>query len=103
VRTVGIEKIERYVKWLYESLWKFHEECKPKAFNIVVTMSEGESLERIMRHRHAYIALLWDLDEEAYSELLKELRPPLNLRFENIWSLFVREPGEVHRTGIPNN
>jgi len=88
VRAVGAERVEWYVKWLYESLWKLYEEYKPKAFNIVVTTSEGESLERVMRHRHAYIALLWSLDEEAYRELLQELRPPSDLRFEDVWRLF---------------
>jgi len=95
VRAIGIERIEWYVKWLYESLWKLYEEYRPKAFNIVVTTSEGESLERVMRHRHAYIALLWSLDEEAYRKLLKELRPPPNLRFEDVWSLFAGNPAKL--------
>jgi len=95
MRAIGIERIEWYVKWLYESLWKLYEEYKPKAFNVVVTTSEGESLEKVMKHRHAYIALLWSLDEEAYRELLKELRPPPNLRFEDVWSLFAENPAEL--------
>jgi len=95
VKAVGVERVELYVKWLYESLWKLYEEYKPKAFNIVVTTSEGESLERVMRHRHAYIALLWSLDEEAYRELIKELRPPPDLRFEDVWSLFAGNPAKL--------
>jgi len=53
VRAVGVERVELYVKWLYESLWKLYEEYRPRAISIVVTTSEGESLERVMRHRHA--------------------------------------------------
>jgi len=47
---------------------------------MAVTASEGESLEKVMRYRHT--VLLWSLNEEAYRELLQELKPPPNLRFE---------------------
>jgi len=49
-----------------------------------VMVSEGESLERVMRCIHVYIALLWSLDEESYRELLQELRLPPDLWSEDV-------------------
>jgi len=41
VRAVGLEQIDRYVKWLYELLWRVREECSLRAVSFVVTTSEG--------------------------------------------------------------
>ena len=42
-RAIGLDRIEWYVKWLYELMWKLAEEYKPKAINFIATTSEGIS------------------------------------------------------------
>ena len=65
VRAVGLEQIDRYVKWLYELLWRVREECSLRAVSFVVTTSESASLDTVSRHRHAEIKLLWNLGRDA--------------------------------------
>jgi Cdc6-like AAA superfamily ATPase len=92
VRAIGLGNVEHYVKWLYELLWKLGEEYKPKAINIIVTTSEGQSLKLVARHRHASIALLWNLDQQAFQELYEQLDPPQHIGFETVWNLFGATP-----------
>ena len=94
-RVIGIDKIEWYVKWLFETMNKLNEEYKPKAINFVVTTSEGISRKIIAKHRHAEIVLLWNLNKKAFKELFYELNPPSNISFEDIWLLLGGNPGKL--------
>ena len=94
-QVVGIEKIEWYVKWLYELLWKLRREYKPKAINFIVTTSEGKSLRLVERHRHAHTAMIWNLDKRSFKELFHKLKPPKSIEFEHIWRLLGGNPGKL--------
>ncbi len=94
-RAIGLNKIEWYVKWLYELRWKLEEEYKPKAINFIVTTSEGISLDLISKHRHSHPLLIWNLDRKAFKELFQELHPPNNIEFEDIWRLFGGNPRKL--------
>ncbi|ABL78741.1 ATP-binding protein [Thermofilum pendens] len=94
-KAVGLDQIELYVKWLYEAMWKLYEEYKPRAINMAVTTSEGESLNLVLRHRHSYIALLWNLDKRGFEELFEELNPPSSIDFETVWRLLGGNPGKL--------
>ena len=94
-RTIGLDRVEWYVKWLYELMWKLRESYQPEAINFIVTTSEGESLELISRHRHALIKLLWNLEEKAFRELAQELNPPESLDLEHVWKLTGGNPGKL--------
>ena len=94
-RAVGLDKIEWYVKWVFELMNKLQEEYRPKAINVIVSTSEGLSLDLISRHRHASIKLLWNLSREAFKELFTELKPPQNLDFEEVWRLLGGNPGKL--------
>ncbi len=95
VKAIGIEEIERYIKWLYELLWKLYSEYKPKAINFIVTTSEGQSLEIVSKHRHAGIALLWNLDRDSFEKLFKVLNPPQHIEFNSIWRFLGGNPGKL--------
>ncbi len=94
-QVVGVEKIEWYVKWLYELLWKLRREYKPKAINFIVTTSEGKSLRLVERHRHAHTAMIWNLDKRSFRELFHKLKPPKSIEFERIWRLLGGNPGKL--------
>ncbi len=87
VKAIGLDKIEWYVKRLYELLWKIYEKYRPKTINFIIIASEGESLELISRHRHTRVRLIWNLEKEPYKELFNILQPPKNIDFEEIWRL----------------
>ena len=94
-RAIGLNKIEWYIKWLFELMNKLNEDYRPKAVNFIITTSEGVSRRLIARHRHAEILLLWNLDRESFRELFYELKPPRNKEFESIWQLFGGNPGKL--------
>ena len=94
VRAIGLNKIEWYVKWLFELMNKLKEEYEPRAINFIATTSEGMSRRLVARHRHAHIKLLWNLDKKAFEELFYELNPS-NVKFEDIWLLFGGNPGKL--------
>ena len=94
-RAVGLDKIEWYVKWVFELMNKLQEEYRPRAINVIVSTSEGLSLDLISRHRHASIKLLWNLSREAFKELFTELKPPQDLDFEEVWRLLGGNPGKL--------
>ena len=94
-RVIGLNKIEWYVKWLYELMWKIREDYRPKAINFIVTTSEGESLELVERHRHVHVVMMWNLDKNAFKELFYQLKPPETLDFESVWRLLGGNPGKL--------
>ncbi len=94
-RAIGLDRIEWYVKWLYELMWKIASEYKPKAINIIATTSEGTSRKLVGRHSHAGIELIWNLDKKAFKELFYELDPPNNISFNDIWRLLGGNPRKL--------
>jgi len=94
-RAIGVDKIEWYIKWLYELMWKISEEYKPKAVNFIATTSEGISRRLVARHRHATIYLIWNLDKSGFEELFHELNPPSYMNFNDVWSLFGGNPSKL--------
>jgi len=86
-RALGLEEIELYIKWLYEAIHKIHEAHKPKTTLIIATTSEGYSFRRIARHTYNIINLIWNLDQKAYEELTKQLKPPNKETTDKTWKL----------------
>lgn len=95
VRAIGLDRVEYYVKWLYELRWKLEGEYKPKAINFIVTTSEGGSLRLIFRHRHTHPKFIWNLDKKSFEELFYELTPPPNVKIDDVWSLLGGNPGKL--------
>jgi len=95
VKAIGLNRIEWYVKWLYELMWKLAEKYRPKSINFIVTTSEGISLDLVTRHRHSAVYLIWNLDREGFEELFYELNPPSSISFEDIWKLLGGNPGKL--------
>ncbi|BDR92094.1 ATP-binding protein [Vulcanisaeta souniana] len=95
VRAVGMDRVEWYVKWLFELMNKLSSEYGPRAINFVVATSEGESLGSVTRHRHGHAALLWNLDREPFMELLNALNPPRGFDVEEAWRLLGGNPGKA--------
>ena len=94
-RAIGLSKVEWYVKWLSELMERLAEEYELRVMNIVVTTSEGTSLDLVSRHRHAEVRLLWNMDKRSFEELFKELNPPQNVDFETVWKLLGGNPGKL--------
>ena len=95
VKVIGLERIERYVKWLYELMWKIRDKYRPKAINFIVTTSEDKSLKLVERHRHTYIVMLWNLDKNSFKQLFYKLNPSNKVDFEEVWRLFGGNPGKL--------
>ena len=53
------------------------------------------SLDLISRHRHASIALIWNLDRDSYEELYYQLNPPSHVKFDDVWYLLGGNPGKL--------
>ncbi len=94
-RAIGINKVDLYLKWLYELNRKLREEYEPKNVLIIATTSEGESLDRVLRHNYTWTRLLWNLNKEATIELVKELNPPEDDIISNIWRLTGGNPRAI--------
>lgn len=94
-RAIGLDKIEWYVKWLYELRWKMEREYRPRSINFIVTTSEGISLDIVSKHRHTYPVLIWNLDKNGFKKLFRELNPPENIDFKQIWRMFGGNPGKL--------
>lgn len=61
-------------------------EYRPKSV-AVMTTSEGKSLGLLSRHNYLVTRLILNLGEEPFRELLKDLNPPGQLDFDEIWSM----------------
>jgi len=94
-RAIGLDRVEWYVKWLHELSERLAEDYDLSTVSIIVTTSEGTSLDIVSRHRHAEVRLLWNLDREGFKELLQELKPPPYTDFETVWRLLGGNPGKL--------
>jgi len=83
--TMGLDQVEWYVKWLYELIKKLYELYSPRSVLVIASTSEGLSLEHVLRHTYASVRLLWNLDPQAFAELVKELSPPPSLDIDELW------------------
>ena len=84
-RAIGINRIEWYVKRLYELIWRAVDRYGIDSLLIVVTTSEGLSLDVVARHTHSHIRLLWNLGEEGFRELALRLEPPSTSAIQDAW------------------
>ena len=91
-RAIGLNKIEWYVKWLYELIGKLWEKYEPKSILIIATTSEGQSLDLILRHTYASTRLIWNLNQKAFNELIQELNPPNQATIEDLWHVIGGNP-----------
>ena len=96
VGAIGLNRVEHYVKWLYELTQRLREVYRVRSVAVVATTSEGLSLEKILRHSYASVALLWNLPREAFEELLRSLGAPGPREIEEVW----RVTGGNPRRGI---
>ncbi len=94
-RAVALGEVERYLKWLFNEMNAMYEELGPRSINVVVTTSEGASRRLVARHRHAEIALIWNLGRDPFQELFHELGPPPHVRFEDVWEALGGNPGRL--------
>ncbi len=95
VKTIGVGRVEWYVKYLYELMWRAREEYEPSAVNIIVSTSEGQSLRLVHRHRHTHTALLWNLDRRGFEELVEKLGPPGSADTDGLWRLLGGNPAKL--------
>ncbi len=103
VKAIGLDKIEWYVKWLYESIYKIYEDYKPRSILIIATTSEGESLERVWRHTYTSVRLIWNLPYEAFHELAQQLNPPSDKIVEKAWKLIAGNPRRLIELAVKYN
>lgn len=95
IRALGVDNVERYMKWLYEAIHKINESYKPRSVLIIASTSEGYSLTRVMRHSYNVINLIWNLNREAYKDLVKQLKPPNKEAEDRVWELTGGNPRRV--------
>ncbi len=103
VKAIGIDRIEWYIKWLYELIWKIREKYEVKSILIIVTTSEGLSLDIVSRHTHSHIRMLWNLDKKAFLELASKLNPPDTATTEEVWRVTGGNPRAVIEIAIDYN
>ena len=84
-KVIGLGKIDLYIKWLYELLWRIRTEHKPKSILIVATTSEASSLRAIAKHSYADVRLIWNLNEVDFWKLASQLNPPSDSDVEMAW------------------
>ena len=94
-RALGIDEIDRYIKWLYEAIEKIKTIYKPKSILIIATTSEGISLSRVLRHSYTKVNLVWNLNRESYLELINQLNPPDKEIVNTLWKLTGGNPRRV--------
>lgn len=94
-RAIGLDKIEWYIKWIYELMNKLNNEYKLKTINIVVATSEGLSRRLAARHSYTHIVLIWNLDRKSFEELFYKLNPPASVEYEDVWSLLGGNPRKL--------
>jgi len=92
---IGLDKVEWYVKWLFELMNKLNSFYRPRSINFIVTTSEGFSRELVSRHGHSHIVLMWNLKKEAYKEMFLKISPPKNIDFEDIWNTLGGNPRKL--------
>ncbi len=102
-KAIGINRIEWYVKQLYELIWKITDRYEVKNVLIIVTTSEGLSLDIVMRHTHSHIKMLWNLDEEAFKELSIKLNPPRASLAEAAWVITGGNPRALIEIALDYN
>lgn len=94
-RVIGLDRIEWYVKWLYELKWKLNEEYKARAVNFIATTSEGISRRIIAKHSHGRIEIIWNLERRGFEDLFSQLNPPGNILFEDLWRILGGNPRKL--------
>jgi hypothetical protein len=85
--SLGLERLEAYIKWLYELKGKIAGRYGLGRVAVIATTSEGVSLERVARHTYNIPLLVWNLGEEAFRELAGQLNPPGGAAVEEAWRL----------------
>ncbi|OYT47306.1 MAG: hypothetical protein B6U85_05605 [Desulfurococcales archaeon ex4484_42] len=100
VRALGIDRVEWYVKWLYELLWKVSDKFDLSSMLIVVTTSEGSSLDVVMRHTVTHVKLLWNLDRAGFKDLALRLGPPSSDAVEEVWRVAGGNPRALIEVAI---
>lgn len=85
---LGLEGVEAYMKSLLNLAEYDLPEKNPSSILIMVSTSEGLSLERVRRHpTWATVRLLWNLPREGFEELAALLNPPSSGLVEEAWRL----------------
>ena len=84
-RSIGVEKVEWYLKWLYEQSKRIYRELTPKSVAIIATTSEGLSLRSIIKHTYTNIKLIWNLSYKSLRELAIQLDPPNDEIIDELW------------------
>ncbi len=91
---IGVDRVEWYLKWLYEAMKKLGSHG-PRAINIVVATSEGPSLDSVVRHTYTHALLMWNLDRRSFEELFHLLDPPGSVVYEEVWSILGGNPRQL--------
>jgi len=92
VGALGLERVEWYIKWVYEASWRLLEEYGLEAATFIVLTSEGRSLEKVWSHSHAATFMVWNLGRQAFEELVEQLSVPEGLDREAVWRLLGGNP-----------
>ena len=87
VQSIGLGKIEGYIKWLYESMPKISEKYGLKSITMIATTSEGISRWLVERHTYSITYLIWNLLKKDYIKLAEQLDPINKNIIEETWRL----------------
>ena len=88
------------MKWLYELLWKVTDKFDLSSMLIVVTTSEGSSLDVVMRHTVTHVKLLWNLDRAGFKDLALRLGSPSSDAVEEAWRVVGGNPRALIEVAI---
>ena len=94
-KPIGLDRIEWYIKWLYENIWKLTEEYEPESILIIATTSEGKSLNLVLKHTYTQVRLIRNQSREAFNQLAEQLTPPSKECIEEAWRLTGGNPRKL--------
>ncbi len=84
-RAIGLDRVEVYVKSLYEWIGYLHSELEVDSVFILLLTSEGRSKDVLYRHTYVHVYMIWNLPRDGFEELVKQLGSPVDV--ELLWRL----------------
>ena len=100
---IGVDKVEWYIKWLYELEWKTIREHEPEAIVFIATTSEGTSLRKVLRHSYSTVKLIWNLPWNGYYQLALQLNPPQMDLIRESWKFTGGNPRKLIELALDYN
>lgn len=89
-KAIGLENIDKYTKWIYELISRLKKDYEIKCVVPILSTSEGISKRILAKHTYVKLSMIWNLNKEASTLLVKQINPEINI--DKLWKYIGGNP-----------